>query len=266
MLLPLTATSLRAPVPVVSPLCARTIGTTDQGARPELPTALSALEQARFRSGHSADGMLRRSTHFRAGGLKIGSCHVAKRRYCITARTGRAGPELWLISLPCLPLPETAVRGRDRGRGAHAHLSPRSGRHGGQRDGQWPAGLATGAVSKPRPACRLAARADAAVADTGRRSSPPAAGGQWDSRGVSDPTLGGVPLASPPLRGVAHAPTACPVGSARSGPRWCRLPTRAEDRSRVHPGLSRPDSGHSIPVSERLKRFRLKQAFIGSRA
>src|SRR5690606_21103398 len=42
--------------------------------------------------------------------------------------------------------------------------------------------------------------------------------GQEDSWGVSDPTLGGVPLAPPPIRGVAHAPTAGPVCSAVSGP------------------------------------------------
>ena len=62
---------------------------------------------------------------------------------------------------PLLATAEAAVRGKRQGEWRPRAPFPRSGRHGGQRGGQWPTGLAPVAVSKLRPACRLAARADA---------------------------------------------------------------------------------------------------------
>lgn len=98
------------------------------------------------------------------------------------------------------------------------------------------------------PGVEVGARRREAAAGTRRRLLPPASGSQEDSRGVSDPTLGGVPLAPPPIRGVAHAPTAGPVCSAGSGPPRAEPQTRDAGCARAAGGFRTTDDAGGRPV------------------
>jgi hypothetical protein len=126
---------------------------------------------------------------------------------------------------PCLPRPDAAVRGTREGtRRQHASVRghrPRSASIATVPDArvrrQRAPLLVVGVqIRRPEPGSRRGHRAARCAArSTGSRVV-------W---GVSDPTRGGVPLAPPPIQGVAHARAACLVRPAGSGPRTCRSPT-----------------------------------------
>jgi hypothetical protein len=94
------------------------------------------------------------------------------------------------------------------------------------------------------PDAEVGARRREAAAGTRRRFLPPVSGSQEDSRGVSDPPLGGVEVEPPPFRGVAHAPTAGPVRSARAGP----PPARREPKRKPVPLVACVLHDGSVPA------------------